>query len=247
MQSLNFDKLRSEIANPYWKNNLSPLWLKFAGAHTPHRHRSNFLSVYSMFLTEAPTFGDGVKLMNDGELAHLCGKHSLPQKTTLISMVARIRACPSIETRYVGFKDYLHWLCPQVWELKPLGWNRADAKDQVLAYPYIRGTPRDEHVMLMEIHKLLPPGLEAEFKGEICQDIFVALLSGEVTMENLPDHIAKYKKLARRKMPEYGTVSLDEEFAPGFTRGEWVQRKRAKEINNSCCQAFIPQGGRGNG
>lgn len=234
MSELNYDKLKAEIANPSWKQNLRPLWEPFHGAHTPHRHRANFLSIYSMFLAEVPTFGDGIKLLKTDELFHLCGRHSLPIFQTLIGMVSRIRQTPTIEARYSGFKEYLYWILPEghAWVTKR---QAPVEKEDVLAYPYIRGTPTDEHATLLEIHKLLPKYLPADHKGEICQDVFVALLSGETTMANLPDHIGKYVKASRKNMPEYGTISLDESKPQwnGATRLQLLEYHRGKEIK--CC------------
>jgi hypothetical protein len=145
-------------------------------------------------------------------------------------MTGRILATPSIATRYHGFRDYLEMIGG--FEPTPRGYW-IERKDEVLCYPYIRGTPKDEHVSLMEIHKLLPKYLPADFKGEICQDIFVALLSGEVTMANLPDHISSYVKKARKNMPEYGTLSLDEVDAFGLTRAAKLEYTLGK--NYKCC------------
>lgn len=230
MKPLNYDKLKNELANPYWKQSLSPLWLKFNGAHTPHRHRANFLCLYSMFLTECETYRQGGRMLKEDDLYHVCGRHTLAQYPVLMTMAGRVLATPSLATRYQGFKDYLE----MIGGYRPLprgAW--IEAKDQVLCYPYIRGTPKDEHVTLLEIHKLLPKYLPADHKGEICQDVFVALLSGETTMANLPDHIGKYVKASRKNMPEYGTLSLDEENENGQTRLSRLEWHLGKNLK--CC------------
>lgn len=238
MRALNYDKLKSELANPYWKQSLSPLWLKFNGAHTPHRHRANFMCIYSMFLAECETFREGVKMLNgENELWHICGRHSIPQAQVLMMMSGRIMAVPALATRYQGFAGYLDTIGG--FQPIPRG-HWIERKDEVLTYPYIRGTPKDEHLTLLEVHKLLPKHLPPDFKGEICQDIFVALLSGEVTMANLPDHIEKYVREARKNMPEYKTLSLDEVIVPshrpgglGLTRFEVAEWRHGKTLK--CC------------
>lgn len=229
MKQLNYERLKSEIGNPYWKQSLSPLWIKFNGAHTPHRHRANFLSIYAMFLAECETYREGGKLLKSDEMYHVCGRHTMPNYSTLMMMNGRIQATPSLANRYQGFADYLEMIggfAPM-----PRGYW-IERKDEVLAYPYIRGTPKDEHVTLLEIHKLLPKYLPPDHKGEICQDIFVALLSGETTMANLPDHIGKYVKASRKNMPEYGTISLDETNEYGQTR---LERMEHVGVKIKCC------------
>lgn len=233
MAELNYDKLKMEIGNPYWKQSLRPLWEKFYGAHAPHRHRANFLSVYSMFLAEAPTFSAGKKLLKKDELYHLCGRHTLPEHYPLIGTVSRIQQIPSLSNRWIGFKEYLQWILPG-----GASWARQRTvivREEVIAYPYIRGVPKTEHATLLEIHKLLPQYLPPDHKGEICQDVFVALLSGETTMENLPDHIGKYVKASRKNMPEYGTISLDEMVGPNksHTRLQALEYYHGKQIK--CC------------
>lgn len=230
MKELNYTKLKSELANPYWQQSLSPLWLKFNGAHTPHRHRANFLCVYSMFLTECETFREGRALLKSDEMFHVCGRHSLPDGPVLMMMSGRISATPSLANRYIGFADYLRMLGG--FEAQPRGHWR-ESKEEVLQYPYIRGEVKGEQTMLLEIHKLLPKYLPPDHKGEICQDIFVALLSGETTMANLPDHIGRYVKAARKNMPEYGTISLDEENENGQTRLSRLEYVLGKNLK--CC------------
>lgn len=239
MRELNYDKLKSELSNPYWKQSLSPLWMKFNGAHTPHRHRANFMAIYTMYLAECDEYREGIKLLNSDELYHVCGRHSVPGKPTLMMMAGRILAVPALATRYQGFGEYLRYLgafTPQ----PRCHW--IEAKDQVLQYPYLRGDPKQEQLTLLEIHKMLPRNLEPDFKGEICQDIFVALLSGEVTMANLPNRIDEYKRRARKNMPEYGTRSLDEELIdggrpgkPGLTRLDLIDSSRGMKKTGYCC------------
>lgn len=230
MRALNYEKLKNELANPYWKQSLSPLWLKFNGAYTPHRHRANFMCIYAMFLAECETYRDGGKLLKSDEMYHICGRHTLPDYSALMMMNGRILATSSLATRYQGFADYLQMIGG--FTPSPRGYW-IERKDDVLCYPYIRGTPRDEHLSLLEIHKLLPKYLPADFKGEICQDIFVDLLAGETTMENLPDHIGRYVKKARKNMPEYGTLSLDETDHNGITRMDRLEYHLGK--NRKCC------------
>lgn len=226
MRDLNYPKLKQEIGEPDWWPRLEGLW-QFAGQRNPHHWRAKYLGVYAMYLSECETFGVSQKFLMRDNLHHVCGMHHKVQRMGLIGIVSRIRARPEVAGLHPGFDEYLEWICPSPYQYNTIGsmWDTGEPRDHVMQYPYIRGAVREEHETLLKIHAMLPKGMEADFKGEICQDVFVALLSGEVTMENLPDHLERFKRRARKNMPEYGTRSLDEEIVssgragkPGLTR-----------------------------
>jgi hypothetical protein len=175
---MNYDKLMSEVAYPNWNQAILPM-TRFRGHSNVHRWRAQFLCVYTMFLDESPSFSAGRKLLARDELYHICGRHSLPDKISLLGTIGRVLQIPSLVGRYTGFKDYLYYLTPNGWDITPVGIGGAPRKDEVLQYPYIQGKPRSEHEMLLAVHRLIPTRLDPDFRGEICQDIFVDLLSGK--------------------------------------------------------------------
>lgn len=58
------------------------------------------------------------------------------------------------------------------------------AEMAALQFPYIRKT-RDEHTELLEVNDLIPKGIPSHMRADIVQDIMLALLEGNVTMEVL--------------------------------------------------------------
>jgi len=77
-------------------------------------------------------------------------------------------------------------------------------------YPFITGTPTEEHELLLAVDRLVPKGLNSDTRSDICQDMIVAILSGTVDLENLKDATPKYVKEFFKMFPmKYGHLSLD--------------------------------------
>jgi hypothetical protein len=76
----------------------------------------------------------------------------------------------------------------------PLQWARliapkrkphlVDATTPLLAYPYIR-VARPEHTDLLEINSLVPACIGGDMRGDICQEIMIAILEKRTTLEML--------------------------------------------------------------
>jgi hypothetical protein len=85
-------------------------------------------------------------------------------------------------------------------------------------YPYITSEPNEEHQFLLEIDSLVPKGLPNEMRSDVCQDMIVAVLSGQTTIENLKDSRAQYIKQFYKQFPvKYGHLSLDAPLKVGET------------------------------
>lgn len=96
-------------------------------------------------------------------------------------------------------------------EKKVRVWKLPEAKSADLAYPYVKHAETPEHKLLFDVHRMLPKGLPHEIRGDLCQDLIVAVLSGETTIENIPEVVAKYARDARKILPDrWRNVSLDD-------------------------------------
>jgi hypothetical protein len=92
-------------------------------------------------------------------------------------------------------------------------------------YPYVSTRSTDEHEFLLAVDALVPKGLNNEFRADICQDMIVAILTGETTLENLRDATPKFIKQFMKQMPsKYGHLSLDMPLVQGenFTLGDTI-------------------------
>lgn len=77
-------------------------------------------------------------------------------------------------------------------------------------YPYITKRPTEEHDFLMAVDSLVPKYLPNATRADVCQDMIVAILSGDVTLDNLKDGLPKYLKMFMKGAPsKYGHLSLD--------------------------------------
>ncbi len=86
-------------------------------------------------------------------------------------------------------------------------------------YPFYTETPDEEHDLLEWAHHLVPRSIPDNWRADICQDLIVALLMGEVTKDNAELAVPKYIKKVFKEFPsKYGPLSLDAEFSPNDDR-----------------------------
>lgn len=166
------------------------------------------------------------------EISHLCGRHGNLQHSMLRSIFERLRSDGGIkltDSLDKGFSEYIEWLYPGTCILQPVPLGTLDYREGVTAwwrekiarkhkpreprvelqYPYIQ-KPTAEHQLLLDVHHAIPAGIPHELRADLCQDLIVAVLSGETTVENIPDVIASYAKQARKILPDrWRTVSLN--------------------------------------
>jgi len=89
--------------------------------------------------------------------------------------------------------------------------------------------------LIKSIRKFIPEGLPSDLREEICQDLVVAVLSKEITVENVPNVIKKFITDARKN---YGTyfLSLDKKIgdSENLTLGGVLttERKLGNAIDN---------------
>lgn len=77
-------------------------------------------------------------------------------------------------------------------------------------YPYISTTPTEDHELLLAVDRLVPKGLNPDTRADVCQDMLVAVLSGDVSLDNLAGERPKYMKQFFKMFPaKYGHLSLD--------------------------------------
>jgi hypothetical protein len=81
-------------------------------------------------------------------------------------------------------------------------------------YPFFTTEPEEERELLLWAHHLVPKGIPDHWRQDICQDLIVALLMGEVTKENAVSAVPKYIRKTFSAYPsKYGPLSLDQELA----------------------------------
>ena len=75
----------------------------------------------------------------------------------------------------------------------------------------------EEHALLLAVDSVVPKGLNTDTRADICQDLLVDILSGELTLSALRASVSTYIRRFFRKNVSWAHVSLD---APIFGGGK---------------------------
>lgn len=83
-------------------------------------------------------------------------------------------------------------------------------------YPYIR--EGEEVELLLLVNNAVPRTVAADVRADACQELLLAILTGELTRENFTDHIARYVRESYKQLGDkFKEVSLD---APLYRDGQ---------------------------
>lgn len=190
--------------------------------------------------THIPTVNEALFFKGHGQLGHICGKHCKQlDNGSVRSIFSRLRGrkefTDSFGKDFTEFVEYVHpypcvmqevprctgdrkKISKNVWwrYLKPKKVAKKKiivprlVQEPVLAYPFIRAKPRSDHELLLAVHSCIPSHVPHDVRGDLCQDLIVAILSGETTLENIQDVMHEHAKAAKKLMPDrFKTVSLD--------------------------------------
>lgn len=179
-------------------------------------------------------------------------------KPSLNAGIARLLATPSVVEPIPHLQDYLEYLRTQRgyypkrltpmsrWSPNARGRNqwrykrfapvrhrmvRADETEIALYWPFIpTGTAEEmEGVdLLRAVEAAVPRGIPFQIRDDLCQDLVVALLTGEVTLGNITDALPSFVKKTFKQYPmKYGPLSLDKPFGPdsAFSLGDLLHHK----------------------
>jgi hypothetical protein len=164
------------------------------------------------------------------DVAHLCGLHHSLNRGAIQSFFSRVLLCPEVAGLEPNLVAYLrHALnASRAWPLRldriphtspwsKRPWRRvapsrvpADDVEIPSFWPFLTSEPADEHTLLIAVDRAVPKNLPESVRQDVCQDLIVAVLSGETTLEDLQDSLGSYIKSVFRRFPvKYGPLSLD--------------------------------------
>lgn len=222
-------KVKTFVTEPNLEIELRPLLL-FRGGLTPGRAKACFNFLRTSMEAELPTLTKITKAsVCSNDIAHLCGFHSKSgwERMGMLGFFARVLQSPTVLSRAKGLEEYLHWVIeqtPNAWLflLDPIAetniwstreWRRPPRKrvaPMTEFYPFISGTPTDDHDLLLAVEALVPKYLPTDTRADVCQDMIVSILTGEITLDNLRDATKPYIKRVFKDAPsKYGHLSLD--------------------------------------
>lgn len=89
-----------------------------------------------------------------------------------------------------------------------------------LFYPYLIHKPTNgdaERALLMDVHNAVPKHLPEHIRADVCQDLIVAILAGDISRDEIKDNVRGYMRKVLNMHPlKYGPLSLDD-VLPGTT------------------------------
>ena len=89
----------------------------------------------------------------------------------------------------------------------------ADNLVEPMFYPYLMHKPRAADPgteLVMAVHDAVPEYLPPHIREDVCQDLIVALLAGEISRADLEDEVSAYvNKVFKMHPTKYGPLSLD--------------------------------------
>lgn len=77
-------------------------------------------------------------------------------------------------------------------------------------WPFVRSFDNDDYALLKAVNELVPRSIPEHVRADVCQDILMDIVSGEIALEAVPRRIKEYAKKAYSFMPsKFGPKSLD--------------------------------------
>jgi hypothetical protein len=220
MKNANLEALKQSIAQPDLATRLMPL-LRFRGSLSSRRATTLWNFANAMMLSECDSLADG-RLLSQGEVGHLCGLHvKFIDTMSLNQFFNRIRMSPDVHVISPGIAEYTAGLIRWSFDLQKVGAvsTSEDARRQrqnkdVLKilksrvadpaqsfYPFISREPLKEHELLLAVHNAVPKHINRAIRGDLCQDLLVAVICGDLKIENIPNEIHKYVREANKLRP----------------------------------------------
>ena len=259
MRPANLVDLQDKIIRPDMDRHLVPLLL-YKGAVSLGRMHRGWNFALTMMESECESFSDGVKLSLNPDYAHLIGPHAGIQMSGVRSLFGRLRDNPGVTDNVPGFTQYCRDVAGYSFSLQRISLNTNDPRCRspwrvyeklprkprartsldragTLFYPYLVHVPEggnSERELLLTVNNAVPRGLPDHLRADICQDLLVAILAGEMQLSELQGSVKEYTRKVMRMHPmKYGDIGFDapvsadddtpflDRYAPGVGVLEW--------------------------
>lgn len=232
------------VVRPGMKKRLWPLCL-YRGRMTLGRAHRLWNMALLMMAAEAETLSDGLKIVNNEAFAQLCGPLRAPEKTVLYGFFGRLFDSPDVTDNIPGFTEYVKsmqigpcWLTPvplETAEQYCAPWRisthpdfdpkaeKPESGTRNLFYPYLKHDPKtsEGRDLVLLVNELVTKNLPDQVRADACQDLAVAILSGDIKPEDAPDWVNRYVRDVFRLHPQkYDQGSIAVSFNQPFARGD---------------------------
>lgn len=229
------------IIRPGIEKKFGPLLLYRGPMNYGHAHRLwNFALL--MMASECETLADGYRVLNNPAFSQLCGPMAAPWRPAMQSYFGRLWDNPAVTNNIEGFTEYVKSLelgpCRLIrvdrfsdkincapWRIslhENAGQDYRDRergipKSQELFYPYLAHDaehPDGARDLVMLVNQSVPDYFPDHIRADICQDLIVGLLSGDIGVGQIHDRVEEctrntWKLHGKYADNQYG-LSLDE-------------------------------------
>jgi hypothetical protein len=228
--------LQNEIIKPGVERKLVPLALYRGTRSMGHIQRWWNFSI-AMMKSECRDFSEGVFLSHNPEYSQLLGPERKVEYRGIHSFFSRLALNPKVTDNISGLSEYVRELCPNPFQLSPVDLYSAnkscapwriyrpkiqapgnikdtDVKTKDRMYPYVVHEPENPiNRLTILVNSVVPRGIPLEFRADICQDLIVDLLAGDLAEDQLIGSPRKYvgQKMRQYKVHGYNEVSLETE------------------------------------
>lgn len=215
LMNVGMNSLTDLVARPGMRKFLWPLCLYRGRMDQGHAHRLwNYALL--MMAAEAETLADGLSLAHNPAYAQLCGPVNKPQKQTLYGFFGRLFDNPDVTDNIPQFTEYVRSLDlgPSWLKRVPLEtdqqfcapWRvsthpdhdaraeRPESGARPLYYPYLAHDPDSSTGadLVLLANKLVPTTLPHDIRADVCQELIVSILTGEISRDQAHDHVQKH-------------------------------------------------------
>jgi len=238
-----YERLKARVVNRRPDEWFIPMVL-YVGNYSIGMAQANWNFLQALYELEVMTTARAYKIGGEShELLHICGRHAPMQGGSLAAFIGRV-----VNSREVwrdvepAMKEWLRdFIAAQAFgfqamtgprtRIAALTWERTrrhyrrDPSLKPAAYtpvtpywPFAAKRVPEEHEMLHAIDRLTK-ALPEQWRQDVCQDLVVSVLSGDVTLDNLRDALPKYVREVFKMHPvKYGPLSLDAPIRDDSTR-----------------------------
>jgi hypothetical protein len=162
-----------------------------------------------------------------------------PELQVMQSFASRLRLNPKVTDNVPGFTEYMEYICPRPWDLHaipleytygngvpwriykpkkkaPRKWKSRPQTAADLCYPYLINKPNaagenEGLSLVMKIDRAVPKSLPEQIRADICQDLAVAVLCGDVNEGSLEEGSKECVSRMFKMFPaKWGHLSLDQ-------------------------------------
>lgn len=194
MKEVALDTLKSAILKPGIEKYLLPL-TDFRGKTLGGVHRMWNFSI-NMMLHEATHADATQRLWGNEAYSQLCGTTVKASSITIGVFTGALMAKPYVAHNHPGLLEYMrhvarHIIDPRkTWHVQRDTWKPYAGDNP---YPFlVHEAKRPVDPLVALIAKAVPKHLDREMKADLCQDLAVAILCGDLKKEDIQDGIRKF-------------------------------------------------------